>query len=117
MAYQHALLERAAFRGRWAATTHGVDMVLMPAQPMKPLTLETISTLGTQPDLVAALQRFTCPFNLTGSPSLTFPGGATAEGMPIGIQLVAGDLDEASLLRAGGAYQSVTAWHCRHPEL
>jgi amidase len=117
MTYQHALLERAAFRGRWAAATHGVDMVLMPVQPMKPLTLETISTLGTQPDLVAALQRFTCPFNLTGSPSLTFPGGATAEGMPIGIQLVAGDLDEASLLRAGGAYQSVTAWHCRHPEL
>lgn len=117
MAYQHALLERAAFRGRWAAATHGVDIVLMPAQPMKPLTLETISTLGTQPDLVAALQRFTCPFNLTGSPSLTFPGGMTAAGMPIGVQLVAGDLDEVSLLRAGGAYQSVTAWHRRHPEL
>lgn len=117
MAYQHALLERAAFRGRWAAATRDVDLVLMPAQPMKPLTLETISTLGTQPDLVAALQRFTCPFNLTGSPSLTFPGGAAATGMPIGIQLVAGDLDEASLLRAGGAYQSVTAWHCLHPEL
>lgn len=113
--YQHALLDRAAFRGRWAAATQGVDLVLMPAQPMKPLTLETISTLGTQPALVAALQRFTCPFNLTGSPSLTFPGGATASGMPIGVQLVAHDLDEASLFRAVGAYQAATTWHRRHP--
>lgn len=116
-AYQHALLERAAFRGRWAAATYGVDLVLMPAQPMTPLTLDAISTLGTQPELVAALQRFTCPFNLTGSPSLTFPGGATAAGMPIAAQLVAGDLDEAGLFRAVGAYQSVTAWHRRHPAL
>ena len=115
--YQHALLERAAFRGRWAAATRDVDLVLMPAQPMKPLTLETISTLGTQPALVAALQRFTCPFNLTGSPSLTFPGGATAAGMPIGVQLVAHDLDEASLFRAVGAYQAATTWHRRHPAL
>jgi len=117
MAYQHALLERAAFRGRWAAATQGVDMVLMPAQPMLPLTLGTISNLGTQPDLVAALQRFTCPFNLTGSPSLTFPGGEAASGMPIGVQLVTHDMDEASLFRAVGAYQSVTAWHRRHPQL
>ena len=116
-AYQHALLERAAFRGRWAAATQGVDVVLMPAQPMKPLTLETISTLGTQPDLVAALQRFTSPFNLTGSPSLTFPGGAAASGMPIGVQLVAQDMDEASLFRAVGVYQSATEWHRRHPQL
>jgi len=117
MAYQHALLERATFRGRWAAATQGVDMVLTPAQPMVPLTLETISTLGTQPELVAALQRFTCPFNLTGSPSLTFPGGAASSGLPIGVQLVGQDLDEASLFRAVGAYQLVTAWHRRHPQL
>ena len=92
-------------------------MVLTPAQPMVPLTLETISTLGTQPELVAALQRFTCPFNLTGSPSLTFPGGAASSGLPIGVQLVGQDLDEASLFRAVGAYQLVTAWHRRHPQL
>ena len=116
-AFQQALLARQEFRGRWAAATRDVDLILMPAQPMTPLTLETISTLGTQPGLVAALQRFTCPFNLTGSPSLTFPGGVAASGMPIGVQLVAHDLDEASLFRAVGAYQSVTTWHRRHPPL
>lgn len=117
MAYQHALLAREEFRGRWAAATRSVDLVLMPAQPMKALTLETISTLGTQPELVAALQRFTCPFNLTGSPTLTFPGGIDASGMPIGVQLVAQHLDEASLFRAVGAYQLATTWHRRHPPL
>jgi amidase len=37
--------------------------------------------------------------------------------MPIGVQLVAQNLDEVSLFRAAGAYQSVTTWHRRHPAL
>jgi amidase len=35
--------------------------------------------------------------------------------MPIGFQLIARHLGEATLLRAGAAYQRATAWHRRHP--
>ena len=76
--------------------------------PFPPLTLGTIRTLGEQPELITKLQRFTCPFDMTGSPTMPLPGGFSAEEPPIGFQLVAADLEEATLIRAG-------AWHRRHP--
>jgi Asp-tRNA(Asn)/Glu-tRNA(Gln) amidotransferase A subunit family amidase len=37
--------------------------------------------------------------------------------MPVGLQLVAAPWDEALLLRAAHAYQSVTDWHTVRPGL
>jgi amidase len=74
-----------------------------------------IRTLGEQPELISKLQRYTCPFDMTGNPTITLPGGFSAAGLPIGFQLVAADLDEAALVRAGVAFQAVTSWHRRRP--
>jgi amidase len=74
-----------------------------------------IQTLGEQPDLVAKLQQYTCPFDMTGHPTLVLPGGFTDAGLPIGFQLVAAHWDEVTLVRAGAAFQGVTSWHRRHP--
>lgn len=115
--YQKILLRRAAFRGQVDALFGVIDLLLTPVQPFAPLTLARIATLGDQPDLIAMLQRYTCPFDMTGHPTLTFPGGLTQAGMPIGLQLVAGRLREAMLVRAGVAYQNVTSWHHQHPDL
>jgi amidase len=114
--YQRLLLRRMAFRGRIAALFGTIDLLLTPVQPFAPLTLATISTLGEQPDLIADLQRYTCPFNMTGNATLTLPGGFS-EGMPIGLQLVAAQLGEAMLIRAGTAFQAETTWHRHHPTL
>jgi amidase len=86
-------------------------------QPFSPLTLDMVRTLGEQPELIAKLQRYTCPFNMTGNPTITLPGGISQTGMPMGFQLVADHLREDALLRAGAAFQGVTPWHRRHPEL
>lgn len=115
--YQRILLRRMAFRGRVAALFRTIDLLLTPVQPFPPLTLATISTLGEQPGLIADLQRYTCPFNMTGNPTLTLPGGFSEAGMPIGLQLVAAQLGEARLIRAGAAFQAATAWHRHHPAL
>lgn len=115
--YQKILLRRAAFRGQVDALFAAIDLLLTPVQPFAPLTLAKIATLGEQPDLIAMLQRYTCPFDMTGHPTLTFPGGLTQARMPIGLQLVAGRLREAMLVRAGTAYQGVTGWHQQHPVL
>jgi len=113
--YQKILLRRLELRGRIAALFGTIDLLLTPAHPFAPLSLETIQTLGTQPDLIFKLQRYTCPFNLTGNPTITLPGGFTDAGLPIAFQLVAAHLDEPALLRAGVAFQNATSWHCRHP--
>ncbi|HEV7367481.1 amidase family protein [Arenibaculum sp.] len=113
--YQKILLWRLDLRGRISALFGTVDLLLAPVHPFAPLTLATIRTLGEQPELIAKLQRHTCPFDMTGHPALTLPGGFSAGGLPIGFQLVAARLGEATLIRAGAAFQAVTSWHRRRP--
>lgn len=113
--YQKILLRRLDLRGRVAALFRTVDLLLTPVHPFSPPTLGMIRTLGEQPDLVSKLQRCTCPFNMTGNPTITLPGGFTEAGLPIAFQLVAANLGEAMLIRAGAAFQSITTWHRSHP--
>jgi amidase len=54
---------------------------------------------------------------VTGQPTLTFPAGFSADGLPIALQLVTPELGEAMLLRAGAAFQNATDWHRRHPDM
>lgn len=103
-------------RGRFAQLFRTIDLLLVPVHPFAPLSLAAIQTLGEQPDLILALQRYTAPLNLTGNPTITLPGGFSEAGLPIGFQLVARHLDEAMLIGAGAAFQAETAWHRRHPD-
>jgi len=60
---------------------------------------------------------FTLPANLAGVPGMSFPVGRDADGLPIGMQLMAPALGEAQLLRATHAYQQATHWHKERPPL
>jgi amidase len=114
--YQRIILRRLDLRGRVAALFGTIDLLLTPVHPFAPLTLGMIQTLGEQPELIAKLQRYTCPFDMTGHPTITLPGGFSDAGLPIAFQLVAADLNEPTLIRAGAAFQGVTFWHRRHPQ-
>jgi len=46
---------------------------------------------------------FTTPVNIAGLPGISIPAGLNHEGMPLGVQLIAGYGQEAKLLR-GAAY-------------
>jgi amidase len=59
--------------------------------------------------------RFSAPFNLSGSPTLSLPCGFTADGLPLGVQLVGRHLEEATLCRVGQAYEQASDWRTRHP--
>ncbi|SKX01670.1 amidase, AmiD [Mycobacteroides abscessus subsp. massiliense] len=76
-----------------------------------------MNQLWSTPEGTALLWRFTEPFNMSGNPTITLPGGFTSGGLPLTFQLVARPLDEALLVRAGHAYQEATDWHRRHPPL
>jgi amidase len=115
MDLQRIILRRMDLRGRFAALFQSIHLLLTPVQPFAPLTLHAIRTLGEQPDLIFRLQRFTAPFDMTGNPTLTLPGGFSDEGLPIGFQLVADHLHESKLVRAGRAFQHMTDWHRTHP--
>ncbi|MGW4096585.1 amidase [Mycobacterium sp. NPDC004974] len=106
---------RLAFSGGLATLFNDIDVLLTPSQPPDNLTIERINQLWATPQGTALMWRFTEPFNMSGNPTITLPGGFTHDGLPLTFQLVARHLDEATLVRAGNAYQQVTDWHHRHP--
>jgi aspartyl-tRNA(Asn)/glutamyl-tRNA(Gln) amidotransferase subunit A len=59
---------------------------------------------------------FTVPANLAGIPGISLPCGFPG-GLPAGLQLLGRPFDEATLLRAGHAYQTVTDHHLARPPL
>jgi amidase len=111
------LLEREAFRGRVAGLFEGIDLLVIPAQYAASPTTATMATLGEDPKALEMLLRFTAPFDMTGSPTITLPGGFTTKGLPIAFQLVSRHMEEDLLLRAGHAFQLATDWHKRRPSI
>ncbi|WP_234803429.1 amidase [Mycobacteroides abscessus] len=106
---------RLAFRGSLTALFTDIDVLLTPAQPPANLTIERINQLWASAQGTALMWRFTEPFNMSGNPTITLPGGFTDDGLPLAFQLVARHLDEATLIRTGNAYQQATDWHLCHP--
>lgn len=117
MDYQKFLLNRHSFAGRVAMLFEGIDLLLVPVQPMASPTLKQMAAARRDPDGFKRLLRFTAPFDLTGSPTITLPSGFTKAGTPIAFQLAGRHLEEDLLLRAGHAYQQATDWHRTHPKL
>jgi amidase len=112
--YQKIVLRRQAFKGMVRALFEKVDLLAVPAQTFAAPTLAKMATLGENPELITGLLRFSCPFDMTGSPTITLPGGFTESGGPVAFQFVGRHLDEARLIVA---FQRVTDWHRRHPSL
>lgn len=117
MDYQKLWLRRADFRGRVNAVFNDVDLILAPATAIAGATMELMSKFGVDAELFAAMLRYTCPFDLSGHPTITLPGGRTPGGAPVAFQFIAPHFGEALLVRAGWAYQRATDWHRRHPAL
>ena len=108
---------RKEFSGRLEALLREVDVLLMPAMDIAAPTLDYLAAHRDDPQARYARVRFTAPFDMTGSPCLTLPGGATQESLPVGFQLVGRHFAEALLLRAGHSYQQASDWHRRRPPL
>jgi amidase len=108
-------IRREQFKGNLRRVFSEVDAILMPVFRGGTPTWEEVTTL-TETDM-NSFMRFTAPFNAAGSPTVTIPCGFSADGRPVGFQLIGAHCSEALLLRAGHAYQQATNWHLRHPVL
>lgn len=115
--YQKILLRRRDFSGRVAMMFQSIDLLIIPAQFIASPTKAQMETLGQDPEALLALMRFTSPFNMTGSPTITLPSGFTVRRTPIAFQLVGRHFSEDLLVRAGRAYQRITDWHRKHPRI
>jgi amidase len=109
------------FAGRMATFFRDVDMVITPGLGQLLPTWEEIESFGADlaamSSVLAPVARFTPPFNIAGTPTISLPGGFAQNGLPIGLQLAGRKLSEANLIRAGIAFQRATDFHTRHPPL
>lgn len=108
-------VRRLALRARVNALFEEIDLLLLPVQGMAGPSMADILAAAEADPVIADLLRYSCPFNLTGHPTITLPAGFTAKGRPIGVQLVGPHLGEALLCRAGHAFQGASEWHLAHP--
>ncbi|WP_316042284.1 amidase family protein [Nocardiopsis sp. CNR-923] len=53
---------------------------------------------------------FTWLFNITGHPAISLPGGLSAGGLPVGVQLVAGHHRDDVLMAAAADYERNVPW-------
>jgi aspartyl-tRNA(Asn)/glutamyl-tRNA(Gln) amidotransferase subunit A len=90
-----------------------VDVVHGPVVSFQtPTIAETdLSTGEAAAQMLGSFVRLTRPISYLGLPVVVANAGFTKAGMPIGMQLIAPPLDEATALRAGHAFQSATDWH------
>ncbi|GAA3509298.1 amidase [Dietzia aurantiaca] len=87
--YQALLSRRRAFTGRMKRIFRDIDLVLLPGAGLASPTTATMSSLGTSPELLAALLVPTAPLDICGTPTISLPGGFTERGTPIGFSYAA----------------------------
>ena len=101
--------------GRMAA----YDAWLMPVVPMVPRKIGYYDMSRDVDDYNATIMgpdcAFTAPFNAMGLPGMSLPLHWTAGGLPVGVQLVGRDLDEALLFRLAGQLEQAQPWADRVP--
>jgi amidase len=110
-------LARARVKGEIERLMASVDLLLLPVMGAATPSLAALKAVGRTPQTTAARLRYTAPFDMSGHPTLTLPGGISADGVPVGFQIVGRAFDEAGILAAGHAYQQATDWHLRRPPL
>ncbi len=113
-----AVQARTVWNGRLRRLFDEIDILLIPAAPGPTPTWEELDAMQGDPGvLMDRISRYTMPFNVSGSPTLSLPCGFDRNGMPLGLQLVGPHLSEALLCRAGHAFQQATDFHTAHPVL
>ena len=108
---------RRVLMGDFARVLQEADIILGPTEPVTapPIGAATVRVGDAEESALAATWRLTYPYNLTGMPAISLPCGFDRDGLPIGLQIAARPLGEATLLRAAAAYEAAHEWKERYP--
>lgn len=112
--YAKAQKVRTLLRREFEGAFTQVDALVTPTVPT------TAFGLGEKSDDPLAMKLSdicTIPANMAGIPALSLCSGFDTSGLPVGMQLMGPAFSEELLLRIAHAYQQVTDWHLRRPEL
>jgi aspartyl-tRNA(Asn)/glutamyl-tRNA(Gln) amidotransferase subunit A len=110
--YVQAVRQRRQLCEELACAAAEVDILLTATQPAEAMRIDCVPKWMN-------LERpsFTIPFNISGYPAMSVCSGFGEGGLPVAIQLVAKPFDEATLLRAGYAFEQATPWSKERPSM
>ena len=95
-----------------------VDALLVPTTAIPALpTAEVDADMELYSERNLSYLRNTAIGNVLNMCGLSLPCGFTKQGLPIGLMIYAKPFQENIVLRAGYAFQEVTDWHRRRPDL
>jgi amidase len=96
------------------------DVLAMPVSQVPPFSAETeypTSINGVEQTSYLDWMRSAYLITMTGCPAISVPAGFTAEGWPVGLQLVTAPRTERRLLEIARAFEQATGVGQRRPEL
>ena len=109
--YLRAQKVRRLVANDFAAAFAGVDLI---AGPTAPTTAFRLGEKSGDALAMYAADVNTVAVNLAGLPAISTPAGF-ADGLPVGLQLIAPAFAEARLLNAAHQLQQATDWHLQEP--
>lgn len=115
--YKKAQAVRELVRRDFANAFRMVDCVVMPTSPNPAFR---IGEKANDPLSLYLEDVFTVSANIAGIPGLAVPCGFTevqGSRLPVGMQFLGRHFDEATILRAGYAYEQATDWHFQKSSL
>jgi amidase len=89
------------------------DLLILPTAPVKPFPVEQpypTEIDGKPLDNYIQWANLTYAITLTGLPAISVPCGFTADGLPVGLQIVGRRRQEAAVLRAAAAFERARPW-------
>jgi amidase len=100
----------------------GHDLLLTPTMALPPAPLGEIGNGDEENPLMPIVRStpyaiFTAGFNASGQPAISLPLHWSADGLPIGVQLVAAHGREDLLIRVAAQLEQAQPWADRWPEL
>jgi aspartyl-tRNA(Asn)/glutamyl-tRNA(Gln) amidotransferase subunit A len=110
--YVQAQRIRSVLKREALAAMADLDVLIMPTSVAVATVFE-----GYDPDTTRRAPTFMAMWNVTGQPAASICCGFSSQGLRMGMQIVGRPFDEATVLRVGDAYQQLTDWHTRTPEV
>ena len=116
-----AYLQSRAWLGMWARRMAGWwtghDLLVTPTVAARPPELGWFTASGPQEEgrRIVSFIPYTPAFNMTGQPAVSLPLHWTPDGLPVGVQIVAGYGREDLLVRVASQLEQAAPWADRRP--
>jgi amidase len=116
-AYLHSRSWIYTWSRQMASWWFDYDLLLTPTVAAPPPELGWFTAAGpaAEHERISSFIPYTAQFNMTGQPAVSLPLHWTPDGLPVGIQLVAGYGREDLLVRVASQLEQAAPWRDRRP--